>query len=419
MEFYKTYDSGLKLVIKPMDGMFTVSSGIIVATGSRNETKETNGISHFIEHTMFKGTKKRNSFQISDEIDRIGSSINAFTSKEATCYYTKSIVEHQEETFEILADLFLNSTFPKEELDKERGVIIEEINMTEDTPDEVCLDLLSTAFYGESGLGQTILGPIENIERFTKEDVLKYLHDYYVPSNICITIAGKVDVEKTVELVDKYFANFKGFGDVNTIPVSPKVDRFTESYTQNLYKVKDIEQAHIALSFPACKYGDEKSIATNIAVSVIGGTMSSRLFQTVREELGLCYTVYAYSSFYKDTAKVEIYAGVNPKNRQKAFDSIVQVIENFKNGITEEEFIRGKEQLKSAFIMSKESTSSEMQVYARGWLSIGEKFDYDKKIEANNAVTKEEVEKFIPEIFDFSHLSVATVGRENAPIKLK
>ncbi len=419
MEFYKQYDSGLKLVIKRIEGAFTVSSGIIVSTGSRNEDKSNNGISHFIEHVTFKGTKKRTAFEISDEIDGIGSTINAFTSKECTCYYTKSIVEHQNQTFDVLADIFLNSVYPEEELDKERGVIIEEINMTEDTPDEVCLDLLSEAFYGDSGLGQTILGPEENVRRFTKKDIYDYLEKYYTPDNICISVAGAVDIKETEKIVDKYFKDFKGFGSASTPTVSAKKDEFKSCYTGNVHKKKDIEQAHIAMAFPAYRYGDEKSVALSIACSVLGGTMSSRLFQTVREEQGLCYTVYSYLSQYLDTGKIEIYAGVNPKNREKALQSILKVVNEFKNGITDAEFSRGKEQLKSAFIMSRESTSSEMQVYAKGWLLLGEPFDFNKKINEINSVTKEEVEAVIKEIFDVSKCAFTTVGRKDEPLVIE
>ena len=166
MVYYKTYDNGLRLVLNKMEGMLSVSIGVLVKTGSCNESKEENGISHFIEHVMFKGTEKRSAFEISDYIDRIGAQINAFTSKEITCYYTKSTKEHAEESLEVLSDIFFNSVFDKKELEKEKGVVVEEINMSEDTPDEVCLDLLAQSYYGETGLGQTILGPEKNIKRF-------------------------------------------------------------------------------------------------------------------------------------------------------------------------------------------------------------------------------------------------------------
>jgi predicted Zn-dependent peptidase len=415
MEFHKTYDSGLKLIIKKMEGLFSVSTGILVGVGSRNETPEENGISHFIEHVNFKGTKTRNAFEISDHIDRIGSSINAYTSKEATVYYTKSTYEHQEETFEILADIFLNSTYKQEELDKEKGVIIEEINMTEDTPDEVCLDILSTAFYGDTGLGRTILGPAENIKRFTRDDVLSYLQRHYTPDNVIISVAGAVDVKKTVELCDKYFGSFTGFGGSN----KSGYEGFTQSYTNSLSKKKDIEQAHIALSFPGYRYGDSRANALSIASSILGGSMSSRLFQKVREDLGLCYTVYSYLSQYKDTGKVEIYAGVNPENRDKALNAIIDVIkEMVANGITETEFARGKEQMKSAFIMSQESTSSQMQIYGKQYLILNEVFDFKKKIADINAITLKDVNDAICEVFDITKVALATVGKNDTPLKI-
>ena len=415
MEFHKTYDSGLKLIIKKMDGLFSVSTGILVGVGSRNESKEENGISHFIEHVNFKGTKTRTAFEISDHIDRIGSSINAYTSKEATVYYTKSTYEHQEETFEILADIFLNSTYLDAELEKEKGVIIEEINMTEDTPDEVCLDILSTAFYGDTGLGRTILGPIENIKKFTRNDVLSYLERFYTPDNIIVSVAGAVDVKKTVELCDKYFGNFTGFGNKN----KGTYQGFSGTFNNSLCKKKDIEQAHIALSFPAYRYGDSRANALNIASSVLGGSMSSRLFQKVREELGLCYTVYSYLSQYRDTGKVEIYAGVNPESRDKALNAIIDTIKDFvKNGITETEFTRGKEQLKSAFIMSQESTSAQMQIYGKQSLVLNEVFDFKKKIADINAITLKDVNDAISEVFDINKVALATVGKNDTPLKI-
>ena len=175
MTYYKQFDNGLRLVVYKMEGFVSVSSGVLVKTGSYNETSEENGISHFIEHVMFKGTEKRTAFEISDHIDRIGAQINAFTSKELTCYYTKSTGEHLKDSLDVLSDIFFNSKFDNEELEKEKGVIIEEINMSEDTPEELCLDLLAKSYYGDSGLGQTILGPSKNIKRFTRDDVKKYM----------------------------------------------------------------------------------------------------------------------------------------------------------------------------------------------------------------------------------------------------
>jgi predicted Zn-dependent peptidase len=383
-----------------------------VGNGSRFEDVNESGMSHFIEHMLFKGTKNRTAFEISDHIDRIGSNINAFTSKEMTCFYTLSTFEHQEETFEILSDIFLNSTFLPEEIEREKGVVIEEINMTEDAPDEVCLDLLSTAFYQDKGLGMTILGPIENIQKFTQADIFNYMAERYTPDNVVISVAGAVDIDKTVEMVDKYFSALTGkVRDTVQCENQP-------TYTQSLAKNKDIEQVHIAFSLPAYPYGDKRLNALSIANVVLGGGMSSRLFQKVREELGLCYTVYSYSSAYLGNGKMEIYSAVNPSKVDDAIKAIKAEVEKFyENGITESEFLRGKEQMKSAFILSQESTSSQMKIYGKQFLMMGEVFDFKKKIDEINAITLDEVNAVIKEVFDMSKCAYAIVGKGVNPIK--
>ena len=207
MTFTKKFDNGLRLVIEKIDGLFSVSTGVLVMTGSANESAEENGISHFIEHTFFKGTSTRTAFEISDYVDRIGAYINAYTSKEITCYYTKSTAEHAEETLEVLSDLMFNATFDSAELEKEKGVIIEEINMSEDSAEDILYDTLAEGFYGKKGYGRTILGPVENIKRFTRDDVLSYLDKYYTADNMVISVAGNVDVEKTIADVERYFVS--------------------------------------------------------------------------------------------------------------------------------------------------------------------------------------------------------------------
>ena len=207
MVYVKKFDNGLRLIAKRIDGLLSVSAGVLVKTGSMNESSSENGISHFIEHVMFKGTEKRSAFDISDHIDRIGAQINAFTSKELTCYYTKSTKEHLENSLDILSDIFFNSVFEKEELEKEKGVVIEEIKMCEDTPEDLCLDLLARSYYGENGLGQTILGSEKNVKSFNRDIIRNYMDKYYTADNVVISIVGNIDVDKTVELVDRYFVD--------------------------------------------------------------------------------------------------------------------------------------------------------------------------------------------------------------------
>lgn len=412
MNLYKKYDNGLSLVIADMPGFVSVSCGVLVKTGSINESAEENGISHFIEHTLFKGTETRSAFEISDFTDRIGAQINAFTSKETTCYYTKSTAEHLSDSLEILSDIFFNSVFDKTELEREKGVIAEEINMCEDTPEDLCLDLLSESYYGKSGLGSPILGPLKNVKRFTKADISEYMKKYYRADNVVISIAGKVDVNAAEALVNKYFT--EKFG----LEKSAKQVLSEPSEAKSLYKSKKIEQSHIAFCLPAVSVQSEKSDALNIANTVFGGGMSSRLFQKIREEYGLAYSVYSYVSQYKDSGVMEIYAGVNTDCRDLAAEKIVEEIKKIKSEkISESEFIRGKEQLKSAFIMGRESTVSQMLLYGRTLLFLDKEFNFKERMKLIEKISYNDVLDVIDEFFDVNAMSAATVGSKRTALK--
>ncbi len=410
---YKEFNNGLRLVVNKMEGMLSVSIGVLVKTGSMNETNIDNGISHFIEHVMFKGTKKRSAFEISDHIDRIGAQINAFTSKELTCYYTKSTSEHAEEALEILSDIFFNSKFEKEELEKEKGVVIEEINMSEDTPEEVCLDLLAQGYYGEKGLGQTILGSIKNIKRFSRDEVISYMDKYYTADNVVISVAGNVDIERATNLVQEYFADkftrLKSLAQAKTEIPKP----------QHLIKTKRIEQTHIGFAMKGLPLNDKNSDAFAISNIVFGGGMSSRLFQKIREELGLAYSVYSYASGYKDNGILEIYAGVNTSLRDLAVNAILEQIDLLKKQkITEQEFVRGKAQIKSAFIMGQESTASQMLLYGKQLILLDKEFDLSERIKRLESVSIKDVFEVIDEYYCIKTMATATVGAKRSPLKI-
>ena len=413
MRYSKRFDNGLKLIINKMEGFVSVSCGVLVKTGSINESEKDNGISHFIEHVMFKGTKNRTAFEISDHIDRIGAQINAFTSKELTCYYTKSTGEHLENSLEVLSDIFFNSVFDSNELEKEKGVIIEEINMSEDTPEELCLDLLAKSYYGNTGLGQTILGPEKNIKRFTRDDVKRYMDKYYTADNVVISLSGDLDVEKAQELVEKYFAQkFK-----SKKCAAQKKAKIVPA--QSLYKSKRIEQTHLGFAMQGFSMHDDKSDAASIANIILGGGMSSRLFQKIREELGLAYSVYSYGSQYKDNGVIEICAGVNTAQRDLAAEAIISEVKKFKkDGVTEQEFLRGKEQIKSAFIMGRESTSSQMLLYGKYLLFLDEVFDVETRLKKLESITLKDVLEVIDGSFDIEKAATATVGSKRSAIKL-
>lgn len=403
----KTYPNGLRMIVKRLDGVFSVSSGILVGAGSRLETPQNNGISHFIEHMMFKGTEKRTAFEISDAIDSIGGQINAFTTKETTCYYTKSTAEHTEKAVEVLSDIFFNSVFDESELEKEKGVIIEEINMNEDTPDDLCFDLLASAHFGETGLGATILGPIENIEKFTKTDIIDYMSKYYRPENVVICYAGNITFEQAEALTDKYFAgNFKT--GIFTKPVIEHNWQFGKQA-----KKKDIEQAHVCYAYKGCAYGSAQTDYFTFFNSALGGGMSSVLFQKVREELGLAYSVYSFLSAYAECGSLCVYAGVNPKKKDVATECILNEISALKKrGLSESEFLRAKEQIKGAFIFSQESNASQMLLYAKYLLYRNEIFSFENKINALNSITRDALNDFILNEIDIENRSEAIVAKE-------
>ncbi len=405
MSVIKRYDNGLRAVVKRTPGLFSVSIGIMVNTGSVNETKENNGISHFIEHMTFKGTKKRSAFDISNDIDKIGSQINAYTSKENTCFYVKTMPSHLEESIEILSDIFFNSTYEDKEIEREKGVVIEEINMSKDSPEDTCYDLLAKGYFGDDGYGMTILGPISNIQKFTKNDILDYISKYYTADNVVVSIAGNVKYDDAFTLIEKYFLNaFNNKCKAEAYKYKRKKPKF-------LIQKKDIEQTHIGICLKSFKATDKRAYALNIANTIFGGGMSSRLFQRIREELGLCYSVYSYMSQYKDTGTLEIYSAVNPKSYSQAFDEIIKLINEFReNGITKDEFLRGKEQVKSSLIMSQESTSSQMFAMGRYLTYFDKKLNFNKRLRDIDAVTLEDVNRIIKEVFVTDKKAVAILG---------
>ena len=410
MVHFKSLPNGIKLVVNEMSSLMSVTMGILVHTGAAYETDKEDGISHFIEHMMFKGTKKRTAFAISDEMDRIGAQMNAFTGKDVTCYYAKSTTAHAAEAFEILADLFLESTFPEEEAIKEKGVIIEEINMNEDTPDDLCLDVLSRAFYGDRGYGRNILGTRENVNSFTKADVDKYMSKHYTTDNIVISLAGNIDIKLAEELAIKHFSHL----------TRQHIDRGEIAVNltgQSLFRKKNIEQIHLAIAYPSLKRNDKLFDATQILNAILGGSMSSRLFQTVREELGLAYTVYSYISAYNECGALTVYAGVNSDKYLQSVEAIYNCIEQIKKkNITQEEFSRGKEQLIASSIFAQENTSSQMLLFGKELLYNDKMYNFEERVNRISAVTLNDVFDAIDVNFDENGKASAIVGAVDKPL---
>ncbi len=406
----KKYENGLRLVVKRMQGLMSVTMGILVGTGASAETDKEDGISHFIEHMQFKGTKKRNAFEISDAFDRLGAQVNAFTGKDLTCYYSKCTTDHTSACFELLSDLFLHSTFPEEEMEREKGVVCEEISMNEDTPEDLCLDLLAQAYYGKENFGRNILGTAKNVKSFTVRELNDYKKARYCPENIVISFAGGVDMATAQALVESYFGDLAQ-GEFQTR--APKLIQAHNSF----FKKKPIEQMHIGIAYPSLPRGDEREDLIAAINGVLGGSMSARLFQEVREKRGLAYSVYSYVSAFSDCATLNIYAGVNPKNVDEAYAAISEVINVMREkGITEEEFLRSREQMKSGMFFSNESSNSQMLLYGRHMLYFDKLFNFEEKLEKINAMTYQDAQETLQMMFDEKNKALALVGNTNKPL---
>ena len=410
MVFEKKYENGLRLVVKQMQGLMSVTMGILVGTGACVETDKEDGISHFIEHMQFKGTTTRTAFELSDAFDRLGAQINAFTGKDITCYYSKCTTDHTEKCFELLSDLFLHSTFPEDEMEREKGVVCEEISMNEDTPEDLCLDLLSRAFYGKENYGRNILGTEKNVKSFTVADIKAYKKARYCPENIVISFAGGIDPKTAQTLVETYFTDLEqGEFDNRKVILTDK--------KENLYKNKAIEQMHLAIAYPAFARGDNLEDVVNAVNGVLGGSMSARLFQEVREKRGLAYSVYSYVSPYENCGSQVIYAGVNPSQVDMAYDAIDEVVKSIKQkGVTQDEFFRSREQMKSGMFFSNENSNSQMLLYGKYMLYFNQVFDFEKKLERINAMTYEQSFEAIEKMFDETRKATALVGNTNKPL---
>lgn len=402
------YDNGLRVVVNTVRGVRSVASGFWVGVGSAYESDENNGLSHFTEHVTFKGTDDLSAFDIAHRFESYGAAFNAFTSKECTCYYAKSIDEYAENCFALLGEILLRSVYDDGELDKERKVIVEEINMVEDTPEDICYDELAAATYGNANLGKTILGPIGNVKKFRHDDVKKFTDKYYVSGNIVIAFAGNITTGQADELVKKYVMPYIKSGDRATLYSLP--DRNARKCGM---RIKDFEQANLALFFPSVSaFAPEASVCALTSVA-FGGGMSSRLFQSVRERKGLAYSVYSSPSAYKETGAFNIYLNISEENTDKVLSAVREEIDLLTDkGLTEEELERSKVQLKSSLVFSGENVQSVMSSSGKAMLGNDEIYDFDKKIAQIDAVTPSDVIDYVRKTFDYSKMNAAYVGKK-------
>lgn len=387
-----TCQNGVRIVLENIPTVRSVAIGVWIGTGSRNEDEKNNGVSHFLEHMFFKGTKTRNAREIAESFDSIGGQVNAFTSKEYTCYYAKVLDTHSDYALEVLADMFFNSTFDEIELKKEKNVVFEEIKMYEDTPDDIVHDLLSQAIFEKHPLGYPILGTEETLATFNGDTLRQYMDEHYTPENTVISIAGNI-TEAFIKEVEKYFGTFTATGTQQELhkPVF---------HTNNLFRKKETEQAHLCLGYEGLKVGHEQNYSLITLNNILGGSMSSRLFQDVREQKGLAYSVFSYHSAFQDSGIVTIYGGTGAKQLDELFETIQTTLANLKkDGITDKELINSKEQLKGSLMLSLESTNSRMSRNGKNELLLGRHRSLDEIVNQIDKVSKEDVNQMAHQIF--------------------
>lgn len=403
------YDNGLRVVVENIPNLHSVVMGIWVGMGSSKETSDINGLSHFTEHMMFKGTNKFSPQQIAEEFETLGARINAFTGKETTCYYLKTIDEQAEKCFDLLSHICFESIFPEDELDRERKVIVEEINMVEDSPEDICYDILAGKIYENSPIGQTILGPIENVNRFKKADVDNFINKNYCANNIVVSFAGNITLKQADNLIKKYV--------LNKISKHKTVTNFADKIVPSkghIQRIKEFEQSNIAISFPSIEFNNKLSSTQAILNVILGGSMSSRLFQSIRERLGLAYSVYSAPSAFKNNGTFNIILNISARNTQKALDAVKSELKILLDkGIDQKEFDRAKTQIKSTLIFGQENTQTVMSSLGKLLIMSDEVYDFDNKIKEINSVNLKDVEEFSKKIFTQKNIVTAYVGKDS------
>ena len=379
-----TCQNGLRIVSEHIPHFRSVAVGVFVNTGSRDERPEENGITHFIEHLLFKGTEKRSAKDIAREFDRIGGDLNAYTSKEYTCYYAKVLDHYAPLAVEVLADMFFNSVMDPVEIDKERLVVKEEISMTEDMADDDVHEQLWRVMYPDNAIGAPILGTAETLDRFSRQQILDYMERHYTPSNTVISVAGQID-GKLLGQIEALFGSFERKSPENA-HVEPI---FVPGQSM---KHKETEQAHICLGYPGLSLQDDRLFALAVLNNIIGGSMSSRLFQEIREDRGLAYSVYSYHSAYSDHGTLAIYGGTADHQVGEVEELIRTSLQGMREGdISDSEIADSREQLKGNLLLGLESTGSRMSRNGKYELLHGKHQTADEIIRLIDAVERENV----------------------------
>ncbi len=400
-----TLTNGIRLITEAIPHVRSVAVGVWMGTGSRQETGEENGISHFIEHMVFKGTTTRSAEDIARSVDSIGGNLDAFTAKEMVSFNAKVLDEHLPAVFDILSDLVLHPLFKAEDIEKEKGVVLEELKMEADNPEYLVHEVFSNNFWRDHPLGKPILGTRDTVKKFTRETIENYYRKFYVPSNIVITAAGNLNHETLLKLTTDRFEALAPNGSV------PSSSTPSTHARLSLRHKKSLEQVHLCLGVPCYPVQHEQRYAASVLTTLLGGGMSSRLFQNIREKRGLAYAVFSEISAFRDTGCMSIYAGTSRESVREVVRLILEELSRLKGELVgDEELRRAKDNLKGSLLLGLESTSSRMGNLARQNLYFNRFFTLDEMAENIEAVTGEEIRQTAQAFFHSRHVALAVVG---------
>ena len=402
-------DNGIRVISERIPYASSVSIGIWVANGSRHERRESNGVAHFIEHLLFKGTDRRSSLDIAREIDSVGGVLNAFTSREYVCYYAKVLDKFLPRAVDLLTDLFLFSKFDAEEIEKERRVVLQEINMMEDTPDDLIHDLFHQHFWQGHPLGMSILGDAASVSGLSRDSIVDYKDLMYRGDDIIVSAAGNLKHDDLIRLLEQHLSSVPG-GNGRAASALPVYQRRIELVE------KDLEQVHVCLGLKGVQQNHPKRYDAFIMNAILGGSMSSRLFQEVREKSGLAYSVYSYIASHADAGSLVVYAGASPENSSQLLEIMLRELARFKEEPVPESQLDGaREQLKGNLLLSLESSDNRMSRLAKNEIYFGGPLPLSDIMQGFDRVSAESIQSLAGEILDNSTLTLVMLGRVGTP----
>ncbi|MCY4305902.1 MAG: pitrilysin family protein [Aestuariivita sp.] len=403
-----TLPNGVRIVTEHMPGLKSAAVGIWVSAGGRHERQEQNGVAHFLEHMAFKGTSRRSALQIAEEIEDVGGYINAYTSREVTAYFARVLENDVALALDVIVDILLNPLFQPNEIETERGVILQEIGQTRDTPDDVIFEWLQERSYLDQSMGRSILGSSGRVQQFSRTDLLNFVKEHYGPERLILSATGAVNHSEIMALADEHLGKLSPRDVCQVEPAS---------FTNGEVRVeKNLEQTHFALAFESPGYRDDKIFEAQVYAIALGGGMSSRLFQEIRERRGLCYTIYAQIGAYSDTGTMTIYAGTSEESISELSTVTIDEIKRIADTVDEQEILRARAQMKAGLLMGLESPSSRAERLARLVQIWGRVPSLDETIEKIDAVTIAKIREFAEFMATQTPMTLALYGPiANAP----